>query len=491
MVFCTSAFTNDYTPRRFGARAAAAAAFGILLLLAGCAAGGSAASADGAAGAGPPAAATGAGDAGAVDAARGGPGPRVRPHVTPPPARYPAARDRKIEEMLSAMSLEEQVAQLLVVELSSPGTGRALTALDPAGRRRLERLQPGGIVLYGGNIERVEQVRTLIADAQRTARVPLFVAIDEEGGLVSRLRHLGDGVATRLPSAARVGAAGDPLLAYRAGRVLGRELRSLGFNLNFAPVVDVAPPGANPFLTSRTFSGDPELVARLGAAVARGLQNHGVAAAAKHFPGHGSAEQDSHYSRTTATASAERLAAVDWLPFRAVIEAGIDGLMVGHLAVPSLTGDETPASVSAAVLGAARQELGFDGLLISDAVTMGGLADALGERNAAVAVVEAGGDIVLTPAQPERAHEAILAAVRSGRIPRRRIEESVRRVLRVKLDRAVIVPREAVFERRFRHVRGLDPLAVLAAPAHRELLRSIEARARGRAEVQAPAAGSR
>jgi beta-N-acetylhexosaminidase len=379
--------------------------------------------------------------------------------------------------MLAAMSLEEKVAQLLVVELISPTTGGALTELDEDTRERLERLQPGGIVLYGGNIEGVEQVEALIAGAQETAERALFVGIDEEGGLVSRLRHLGAGVAMRLPAAARVGAAEDPLLAYRAGRALGRELRALGFNLNFAPVVDVAEPGENPFLDSRTYSGDPKLVARLAAAVVRGLQNHGVAAAAKHFPGHGTARDDSHYGRATATASADRLVSVDWEPFRAVIDAGVDALMVAHLAVPALTGDSTPASVSPAVVEAAREALGFGGLLISDAVTMGGLSDALEGRNAAVSVIAAGGDIALTPARPEQAHAAIMGAVRAGTIPERRIETSVRRVLRVKLDRGIIVPDEPAFTRRFGHVRGLDPTEVLAAPEHLAVLRAIDRRA--------------
>ena len=361
------------------------------------------------------------------------PAPPARPYVLPAPARYPAARDAYIESRISEMSLEEKVTQLLVVALVSSELGGPLTELDPLTERRLRQLQPGGVVLYGGNIENVSQLTELISGVQATARTPLFVGIDEEGGVVSRLRHLGPGAATHLPPASVVGAAGDPLLAYRAGRALGTELRALGINLNFAPVVDVASPADNPFLDSRTYSGEPEVVSRLATAFLRGLQNRGVSAAVKHFPGHGGAANDSHYGTAAVDASAERLEEVDWPPFRAAVEAGADAVMVAHVAVPALTGDDTPASVSPAVLqDAARGGLGFDGLLISDSVTMGGLSEVLGDRSAAVAVIAAGGDIVLTPARPERARDALLAAVRDGRIPEGRIDASVRRVLRAR-----------------------------------------------------------
>ena len=400
------------------------------------------------------------------------------PYVLPAPARYRAARDAYIESRISGMSLEEKVTQLLVVALVSSDTGGPLTELDPLTERRLEQLQPGGVVLYGGNVRSVPQLTGLISGVQATARIPLFVAVDEEGGLVSRLRHLGPDVATHLPTAATFGAAGDPLLSYRAGRALGTELRALGFNLNFAPVVDVATPEDNRFLDSRTYSGDPQVVSRLATAFLRGLQNRGVSAAVKHFPGHGGAVDDSHYTTAAVDASAERLEELDWPPFRAAARAGVDAFMVAHVAVPALTGDATPASVAPAVLdGAAREEIGFDGLLISDSVTMGGLSDVLGDRSAAVAVVAAGGDIVLTPARPERARDALLEAVRDGRIPESRVDASVRRILRVKLDRGILVPDGEVFIRRFPNLQGLDPAEVLSAPEHREVVAEIRRRA--------------
>lgn len=449
MNFCTGLFRNCY----------AVAAALALLALSGCGAGGPA-------------------SPGATENP-GASTPEAAPaqaHVLTAPARYPAARDARVEELLSSMSLERKVSQLLIVELISPQTGGALVKLDPAAVERLRRLQPGGIVLYGGNIESVEQTTALIAAAGATAELPLFVAVDEEGGLVSRLRHLGPGEAMRLPSAAAVGATGDAVLAYRAGRALGTELRALGFNMNFAPVVDVAEPGVNPFLDSRSYSGDPKVVARLSVAFLRGLQNRGVSAAVKHFPGHGTAAEDSHYGVATVSADFPQLSRVDWLPFREAVRAGTDAIMVGHLAVPAVTGDATPASVSPAVLEeAARGELGFEGLLISDAVTMGGLADVLEGRDAAVSVIAAGGDVVLTPANPERARDAIIEAVSAGRLDEARIDESVRRILRVKIDRGILVPEGELFERRFPRLRELDPVDVLAAPGHREIVEAIRA----------------
>ncbi|MGM0674192.1 MAG: glycoside hydrolase family 3 protein [Spirochaetota bacterium] len=399
-------------------------------------------------------------------------------YVEPAPARYGDKRDRHIEELMSAMSLEEKIGQLLVLGLMSPDSDQPLTEVVPRTEEMLREVRPGGVVLYGGNIEDVGQVTALIDDLQSAAEIPLFVGIDEEGGVVSRLKHLGSGVATHLPSAAEVGVAGETLSAYRAGRLLGRELRSLGFNINFAPTVDVSDKEANPFLDSRTYSADPHEVARLAVPFLRGLQNHGVSASIKHFPGHGSAVEDSHYGLSTVAAGAEELRSSDWVPFRKAIEAGVDSIMVAHVMVPSLTEERVPASISPAVVQeAAREELGFDGLLISDSVTMGGLLNALDERSAAVAVVEAGGDIVLTPGNPYTAVSELVEAVEEGRITEERIDESVRRVLRVKLDRGILVPSDEAFERRFPHVRGLDPREVLSAPEHREVVEQIRRRA--------------
>ncbi|MFP4010968.1 MAG: glycoside hydrolase family 3 protein [Spirochaetaceae bacterium] len=405
---------------------------------------------------------------------------------TPPPAahaRYTAAREEAVEEILEAMSLEEKAGQLLMVALTASGDGAPLTKLDETAARRLAELEPGGIVLYGGNVEDVQQLVRLIADAQDAVELPLFVGIDEEGGLVSRLRHLGDGEATHLPPAATLGATGEPLLAYRAGRALARELRSLGFNMNFAPVLDVAAPGENPFLESRTLSGDPGLVSRLGIAFLRGMQYQGVSAAVKHFPGHGRATEDSHYGNAVATASVDELARRDWVPFRAAVEAGTDAFMVGHIVVPELTGERRPATVSReALTEAARGELGFDGLLISDSVTMAGLAKALDGTSAAREVIAAGADIVLTPASPVRAREELVGAVAEGHISEERIDASVRRVLRAKIDRGVLVPAGEVFERRFPHLEALDPREVLASPEHRRLVEAIERRAAAAAD---------
>lgn len=403
---------------------------------------------------------------------------RPTPHTEPAPARYGDARAEYLDRLVATMSLEEKVGQLLALELASPATGQALTRLDEPTEALFREVRPGGVALYGSNITNVTQLTTFIDELQATAEIPLLVAIDEEGGLVSRLRHLGAGAATVLPPARDLGSTGDALLAYRAGRALGRELRALGFNMNFAPVLDVAPPEGNPFLESRAYGADPELVARLGTAFLRGLQTHGVAAAVKHFPGHGSAVEDSHYGPATVSASRAELERVHWVPFRRAVAAGTDAVMVAHLAVPALTGTRRPASVAEEVVrGAAREELGFDGIVISDSVTMGGLEQMLEGKNAAVSVVEAGADIVLTPPDAREAHDALLAAVQQGVLTEERIDASVRRVLRVKLDRGILIPDEPAFSRRFRHVRDLAPEDVLAAPEHRRLVETIRRRA--------------
>jgi beta-N-acetylhexosaminidase len=256
------------------------------------------------------------------------------------------------------------------------------------------------------------------------------IAIDEEGGDVTRIAHL---TGSPYPGNAALGAVDDPALTRSVYRALGSDLAVLGVNLNLAPSVDVNTAADNPVIGTRSFGADTALVARHAAAAVTGLQEAGVAACAKHFPGHGSTSTDSHHAVATVTGTVDLIAVRDLPPFVAAIQAGVRAVMPGHLRVPGLTGD-LPASLSAAAqAGLLRAELGFDGVIVSDALEMRAVSEPYGIAEAAVMAVAAGTDLLCFGRDQDeltylRVREALVAAVRSGRLPVSRFEESAARV---------------------------------------------------------------
>src|SRR5690606_667232 len=255
----------------------------------------------------------------------------------------------------------------------------------------------GGVILFARNIRDPVQVANLTRSLQQLAqssgaRIPLFIATDQEGGIVARLRS----PAAVMPGAMALGAASSPELAYEAGRSTARQLLAVGINMNFAPVVDVNNNPANPVIGVRSFGEDPELVAELGAAFIRGQQEEGVISTAKHFPGHGDTDTDSHIALPRADHPRVRLDQVELVPFRAAIAAGVDAIMTAHVTFPSI--DPTPglpATLSHRVLtGLLREELGHEGLIVTDAMEMQAITANFGIAEAAVRAVEAVGDMV-------------------------------------------------------------------------------------------------
>ena len=287
----------------------------------------------------------------------------------------------------------------------------------------------------GSPIEVVAKVN----DLQRATRVPLLVASDLEPGL-GRLEggafapnvYTG-GSATILPNAMAIGATGSEANAEQAGRITGEEARAIGIHLVFAPVVDVNNNPANPVINTRSFGEDPATVARLSAAFVRGMQSAGVAATAKHFPGHGDTDTDSHLALPIVRADRARLADVELLPFRAAIAAGIAGVMSAHIALPAISHDSVPATLAAPIMsGLLRDTLQFAGLAITDALSMQGIGKGYDVEQSAVLAVQAGADILLKPTDTRRAIDAVVAAVERGAIAPARIDASVRRILEMK-----------------------------------------------------------
>ena len=331
----------------------------------------------------------------------------------------------------------------------------------------------GGVSMsLGSPIEVAAKVNAM----QRLARVPLLVSADLEpslgrleGGVFTHYM-MDAGGATVFPTAMAIAATGRDEDAREVGRIIGREARAVGIHINFAPTVDVNNNPANPVINTRSFGEDPERVARLSALFVRGSQEAGTIATAKHFPGHGDTDVDSHVGLPVVRADWRRLATNELLPFRAAVNAGAAMVMSAHIALPAIEGDtSTPATLTARVMsGLLRDTLGFRGLAITDAMTMDGVGKGYGVEESTVLAVKAGADIILKPSDVPKAIGAIVGAVERGEIPPQRIQQSVRRVLELKARSGVA----------FQRFTSLDALRdVVGAPAHRTAAADIAQRA--------------
>ena len=337
----------------------------------------------------------------------------------------------EIDEMLRRMSIKEMLGQSLMVGF--PGHVAPPETLDLIAAGHV-----GGVILFSRNFASPEQARDLTAILQRAAReaghlLPLLIATDQENGVV---RRTGPG-ATYFPGNMALGAIASEEATEAVARATGEELRALGVTMNLAPDVDVANNPANPVIGVRSFGGEPELVARLGAAAVRGYRAGGVAATIKHFPGHGDTGVDSHLALPVITADHARLDAIELLPFRAGIAAGTDAVMTAHIAVPALTGSPTlPATLAPQILrGLLRNELGFGGVIISDCLEMRAISEGVGIARGAVEALLAGADIILISHLDERQRAGLTAlreAVASGEISEDTVRAAAERVLRLK-----------------------------------------------------------
>ncbi len=363
------------------------------------------------------------------------------------------------EEQLQAMTLEEKVSQLFSVR----AYGRATDPDDPAYQELtalVEEFGLGGVTFFQGNPS--DQI-ALVNDLQGRAKWPLLIGQDMEWGAGMRV----DGT-TVFPRAMAMGAAGNVEWARMAGYVTGREAQAIGVRHVFAPVADVNNNPDNPVINTRSFGERPERVAEMAAAFAAGLQEAGVLATAKHFPGHGDTSVDSHRALPALLFGAERLRALELVPFRRLANEGVMSVMVAHLALPLVEPDSTlPASLSPQVVGGLlRDELGFDGLVVTDALDMAGVTAHFSTEEIAVRALLAGADMLLLSEDPRAAREAVLQAVAAGEIPLERIDASVLRILRAKawagLHRDRYVASEADSVR-------MGPLERIATPEHKAL----------------------
>ncbi len=341
-----------------------------------------------------------------------------------PRAPAPAPAAVSVDALPAKLTPRQKVAQLVV-----PWLGGNYMALDDSAyqiaTRWVDSLEVGGIIVSVGS---PYDIAAKLNALQGRSRLPLLVSADLEWG--AGMRVVG---ATAFPMIMSAGATGDARDAYTIGRVAALEGRAVGIHVNFAPDADVNNNPLNPIINIRSFGEDPRAVARLVRAYVRGLQEHGMLATLKHFPGHGDTETDSHIGLPTIRSDYSRLDSVELVPFRAGIDAGAQVVMTAHIAYPALTGSEDPATLSGAVLtGLLRDSLRFRGMVVTDALMMGSIVAKYGAGEAAVRAFVAGSDLLLMPADPDSAIASMLTALQTKRISAERLDASVRRVLDVK-----------------------------------------------------------
>ena len=329
----------------------------------------------------------------------------------------------EVEAELKMMTLDQKIAQLLVVEAPT-----GLTVNDRLAEQ-LKTAPYGGFILMGKEFGDFASTRAFIQDLRAKSAYPLIISTDQEGGNVQRMQSISAPKATRIPYASELGYIGSMDLTKKVGGVVGRELSAVGINVDYAPVLDVNSNPKNPIIGKRSFSKDPTMAYKMGAAFAEGLAESHVTAVYKHFPGHGDISVDSHVNLPIVNKTRAELDAVELAPFKEAIKSGAEMIMVAHIALPKITGDKTPATLSRAITtDLLRNELGFKGLIVTDGLDMGALIKNYQDAEIYWRAVDAGADLLLLPRRPDVAMASI-----KEHIPEARIDESVRRILHYKL----------------------------------------------------------
>ena len=334
-------------------------------------------------------------------------------------------------ETVFRMTLHEKVCQLFFVLPEQFSRIEKVTAYSKELGSAIKRYPVGGVILFGSNIRRKKSITNLNAGMQQAALdavgIGLFIGVDEEGGGVSRVANSLK-LSEKQPAPGRIG---TPDKAYESGQIIGTYLSEYGFNLDFAPVADVRSDVGNAEVTVRSYGSDPELVAQMAVRFSKGLRENGVIPVLKHFPGHGAVAGNTHSGTGVSQKTLEEWQEADFVPFTAGIAAGAEMVMVSHQLAVAVDPDR-PASLSGKVIGILRDELGFNGVVITDALRMGAVHDNYGSGEACVLALEAGADMLLLPYNFTAAYKSVMRAVEDGRLAEKRIDESVLRILTLK-----------------------------------------------------------
>lgn len=355
-----------------------------------------------------------------------------------------------VNHTLEKMTVEEKVGQMVCCRFSGQYYHHESSTLEKL-ESLVEEKKIGGLIMFGGE---VYEAARLINKLQQKSEIPLLIASDLERGLGNQI-----GEATLFPPLMSIGAAGSEELAYQMGKITAEEARAVGIHMTYAPVVDVNINPQNPIINTRSLGEDPEQVARLATAFIRGCQENGLMATAKHFPGHGDTDVDSHSELPVVEGNRERLNNVELLPFERAVQAGVQAVMTAHIHVPVL--DPTPnlpATLSTVIISRLlRKKLGFDGLIVTDAMGMGGVTNLYSPEEAALKAVKAGVDCLLLPPETEKVIESLTAHVKKGEIRESTINNSVRRILMAKA-------KLGLYKKKLVDIEALD--RVIASESH-------------------------
>ena len=345
--------------------------------------------------------------------------------------------DPRIDEILSKLSKEEKIYQLFIVTPEQLAGVNIVTRAGGMTKTSFNNKPVGGLIYFAKNFENAAQIKEMTKNMQAysEARIdlPIFLGIDEEGGTVSRVVESGRVAVTNVGNMSDIGATGDANKAYEAGNTIGKYLNELGFNLDFAPVADVLTNAENQSLKLRSFGSDANLVSDMCVSFAKALNENKIIACYKHFPGLGAAKEDTHQGMAVIDKKLDELKATELKPFEAAVNNGAQFIMVGHVTLPNVTKEDVPASLSSEVIDILRKDYSYDGIVLTDSLSMKAVTDKYGADTSAVMAFKAGADMILLPADFQKAYTGLLNAVNNGEISEERLNQSVKRILKIKL----------------------------------------------------------
>jgi beta-N-acetylhexosaminidase len=347
--------------------------------------------------------------------------------------------EQRVRQKLSSMTLQEKAAQLFIITPEALTGYKTVITAGNVTRNALSSYPVGGLIYFGENVITPDQLKSMTENTQKYAEeiegMPLFLAIDEEGGTVAHIGNNSNFAVKKYPNMDSIGATKDFKKAYEIGDTIGSYLHEYGLNLDFAPDADVLTNPNNTVIGNRSFGNDPNLVAKMDIEAARGLADNQVLSCFKHFPGHGATEGDTHEGYAYTTKTLGELKQSELVPFQAAVDNHIPFIMISHISVPNVIGNNTPSTLSKVMItDILRNQMGYDGIIITDALRMGAIVSNYSTEDAVIQSIEAGADIILMPQNFEEAYQGVLDAVTDGTISEQRINESLERILRVKLN---------------------------------------------------------
>ncbi len=338
----------------------------------------------------------------------------------------------KATTILESLTLDEKIGQMLFISYRQEN-------MDDKLKNILTNIKPGGFIFFSENFQEYDNAQKLISDIKSTGDIPLFLGIDEEGGRIDRLKNIKGYSYEKIPPMLNIGATNKVLTAYQTGCNIAKILNDFNLNLDFAPVIDVYSNPNNTVIGNRSFGSDPKLVSNMGLNLAQGLKDNNIIPVYKHFPGHGNTSKDSHYELPVITKNKEYLLNNDLIPFIDAIKNDADVIMIGHLAVPSITKDNTPASLSKELItNFLKNELNYQNLIITDALNMQAITKNYSNKEVYELAINAGVDVLLMPNNVEDAINTIKELINENKITEEQINSSVLKILNLKLKYNII-----------------------------------------------------